>query len=70
MNRVEFIRKISEETMLPMHEVENALNAIFANFKTLLSKEEIARVASCLEAPDLKSLWKTASLPQNDEEYD
>lgn len=68
MNRVEFISHVSEETMLPIHEVENALNSIFANLKTMLPEEEIRHVAENLDADDLRNVWETASLPKNDDD--
>lgn len=67
MNRIEFIHRVAQQTMLPLHEVENAMNAIFANFKTILPEEEIRRISSYMDSDDLKSVWETANLPRNDD---
>lgn len=63
MRRTEFINKISEETSLSPYEVENVMNAIFANFKTMLDENEIDAVANSLDSDDLRSVWLTASIP-------
>lgn len=65
MRRTEFINKISEETSLSPYEVENVMNAIFANFKTMLDEDEIDAVANSLDSDDLRSVWLTASIPES-----
>lgn len=64
MRRTDFINKISEETSLSPYEVENAMNAIFANFKTMLNEDQISAVADSIDSDDLRSVWLTASMPE------
>lgn len=63
MNRVEFVDKVSDETGLPKHEVENAMNSIFANLKTMLPEQEVEHVTEALGAVDMRSVWESSSLP-------
>lgn len=65
ISRSDFVNKISDETSMPPHEVENVMNAVFAYFKQLLTDEDVNRIADRIESEDLKSVWLTSSAAKN-----
>lgn len=65
ISRSDFVNKISDETSMPPHEVENVMNAVFAYLKQLLTDEDISRIAERIESEDFKSVWLTSSAAKN-----
>lgn len=67
LERPDFIKLISRDADISLHQAENVLNAIFGHLKTMLSEATINAVADDLKSGDLKTVWLTAKLAENEE---
>lgn len=66
LERPDFIKHVSTDTGISLHQAENVLNAIFGHMKTMLKEETIQAVANDIEAGDLKTVWLTAQLAERE----